>query len=36
MCDALAKSYGPRFKPNKQLREMAKAGGSYYAATKAA
>ncbi|MCX7327740.1 MAG: 3-hydroxyacyl-CoA dehydrogenase NAD-binding domain-containing protein [Hyphomicrobiales bacterium] len=36
MCDALAKIYGPRFKPNKQLREMAKAGGSYYAATKAA
>jgi 3-hydroxyacyl-CoA dehydrogenase / enoyl-CoA hydratase / 3-hydroxybutyryl-CoA epimerase len=36
MCDALAKSYGPRFKPNKQLREMAKAGGSYYAAPKAA
>ncbi len=36
MCDALAKSYGPRFKPNKQLRAMAKAGGSYYAAPKAA
>lgn len=36
MCDALAKSYGPRFKPNKQLRAMAKAGGSYYGAPRAA
>lgn len=36
MCDVLAKRHGPRFKPNKQLREMAKSGGSYYAAPKAA
>ena len=36
MCSKLAKAYGPRFKPNKHLVEMAKAGGSYYAAAKKA
>ncbi len=34
MCSKLAKAYGPRFRPNRQLVAMAKAGGSYYAPEK--
>lgn len=30
MCDKLAAKYGERFTPNKQLREMAESGESYY------
>ena len=29
-CEALAKKYGPRFKPNKLLKEMAKNGETFY------
>ena len=29
-CEALAKKYGPRFKPNRLLREMAKTGETFY------
>ncbi len=38
MCEQLAASYGPRFKPNRQLVDMAASGGSFYtdAARKAA
>ncbi len=36
MCDKLAAEYGPRFKPNAQLVEMAKAGGTFYGAAKKA
>jgi 3-hydroxyacyl-CoA dehydrogenase / enoyl-CoA hydratase / 3-hydroxybutyryl-CoA epimerase len=36
MCAKLAKAYGPRFKPNKDLIAMAKAGGAFYAAAKKA
>jgi 3-hydroxyacyl-CoA dehydrogenase/enoyl-CoA hydratase/3-hydroxybutyryl-CoA epimerase len=30
MCNGLAKKYGPRFKPGKLLREMAKTGDTFY------
>lgn len=36
MCQKLAGSYGPRFTPNAQLVEMAKTGGTFYAAAKKA
>jgi 3-hydroxyacyl-CoA dehydrogenase/enoyl-CoA hydratase/3-hydroxybutyryl-CoA epimerase len=36
MCDKLAKAYGPRFKPNRLLKDMAKSGGSFYAPVKKA
>jgi 3-hydroxyacyl-CoA dehydrogenase/enoyl-CoA hydratase/3-hydroxybutyryl-CoA epimerase len=36
MCEKLAKAYGPRFKPNKDLVAMAKAGGTFYGAAKKA
>jgi 3-hydroxyacyl-CoA dehydrogenase/enoyl-CoA hydratase/3-hydroxybutyryl-CoA epimerase len=36
MCETLAKACGPRFKPNKDLVAMAKAGGAFYAAPKKA
>jgi 3-hydroxyacyl-CoA dehydrogenase/enoyl-CoA hydratase/3-hydroxybutyryl-CoA epimerase len=36
MCDKLAKAYGPRFKPNRLLKDMAKTGGSFYAPVKKA
>ncbi|WP_376988682.1 FAD-dependent oxidoreductase [Bosea sp. R86505] len=38
LCESLAKKHGERFKPNRQLKRMAKTGESYYgaAATKAA
>jgi 3-hydroxyacyl-CoA dehydrogenase / enoyl-CoA hydratase / 3-hydroxybutyryl-CoA epimerase len=36
MCEKLAKACGPRFKPNKDLVAMAKAGGTFYAAAKKA
>jgi 3-hydroxyacyl-CoA dehydrogenase/enoyl-CoA hydratase/3-hydroxybutyryl-CoA epimerase len=34
-CDRLAQMYGERFAPNKQLREMARAGTTYYSAATA-
>ncbi len=33
-CDRLAQSYGPRFAPNAQLRDMAKTGGTFYGGQK--
>jgi 3-hydroxyacyl-CoA dehydrogenase/enoyl-CoA hydratase/3-hydroxybutyryl-CoA epimerase len=30
LCEGLAAAYGPRFKPNAQLVEMARTGGSFY------
>jgi 3-hydroxyacyl-CoA dehydrogenase/enoyl-CoA hydratase/3-hydroxybutyryl-CoA epimerase len=36
LCEGLAKRHGERFKPNKQLKRMAKTGESYYGAAKAA
>ncbi|HEV7260077.1 MAG TPA: 3-hydroxyacyl-CoA dehydrogenase NAD-binding domain-containing protein [Bosea sp. (in: a-proteobacteria)] len=36
LCEALAKKHGERFKPNRQLKRMAKTGESYYGAQKAA
>ena len=36
LCEKLAAACGPRFKPNAGLVEMAKAGGSYYAAARRA
>jgi 3-hydroxyacyl-CoA dehydrogenase/enoyl-CoA hydratase/3-hydroxybutyryl-CoA epimerase len=35
LCEALAKKHGERFKPNKQLKRMAKTGESYYGAAAA-
>ena len=32
LCETLAKKHGPRFKPNRQLKRMAKTGESYYGA----
>ncbi len=32
LCEALAKKHGERFKPNEQLKRMAKTGESYYGA----
>jgi len=32
LCEGLAKSHGERFKPNRQLKRMAKTGESYYGA----
>lgn len=32
LCESLAKKHGERFKPNKQLKRMAKTGESYYGA----
>ncbi|MFN3672271.1 MAG: 3-hydroxyacyl-CoA dehydrogenase NAD-binding domain-containing protein [Bosea sp. (in: a-proteobacteria)] len=32
LCEALAKRHGERFKPNRQLKRMAKTGESYYGA----
>jgi 3-hydroxyacyl-CoA dehydrogenase/enoyl-CoA hydratase/3-hydroxybutyryl-CoA epimerase len=36
MCESLAATHGARFKPNKDLISMAKAGGSFYAQAKKA
>ena len=36
LCEKLAAAHGPRFRPNAGLVEMAKAGGSYYAAARQA
>jgi 3-hydroxyacyl-CoA dehydrogenase/enoyl-CoA hydratase/3-hydroxybutyryl-CoA epimerase len=36
LCEALAKKHGERFKPNKQLKRMAKMGESYYGTAKKA
>ncbi len=36
LCEALAKKHGERFKPNRQLKRMAKTGESYYSAAAAA
>jgi 3-hydroxyacyl-CoA dehydrogenase/enoyl-CoA hydratase/3-hydroxybutyryl-CoA epimerase len=36
LCEGLAKRHGERFRPNKQLKRMAKTGESYYGAAKAA
>lgn len=35
LCEALAKKHGERFKPNRQLKRMAKTGESYYGAAAA-
>lgn len=35
LCESLAKKHGERFKPNRQLKRMAKTGESYYAAAAA-
>jgi 3-hydroxyacyl-CoA dehydrogenase/enoyl-CoA hydratase/3-hydroxybutyryl-CoA epimerase len=36
LCEGLAKTHGERFKPNRQLKRMAKTGESYYGPAKAA
>lgn len=36
LCEGLAKRHGERFRPNRQLKRMAKTGESYYGAAKAA